>query len=328
MARDQAEFYSQDEPRTPSAAQAERLSARSIELDDEEDNQFHRTEKRVPVRRSALPKKAEKRVKMALAIMAVVFLFGSAALATYRYGVHSWRFRIESSDNIEVSGVHNASRAHVMDVVGADIGRNIFFVPLDERKNQLERIPWVESATVMRLLPNRLAIQIQEREPVAFVQIGSKTSLIDAKGVVMGMPASKQNKYSFPVIQGISETEPLSSRAAAMKIYNRLVRELDSDGAHYSQNLSEVDLSDPENVKVTANDPAGAVLIHLGNSDFLARYKLYVAHVGEWRQQFQDLQSVDLRYEGQIIVNPDANRLAQSTGEGKVSKVKLRHKRK
>jgi cell division protein FtsQ len=328
MARDQAEFYGQDEPRTPSAAQAERLSARNIELDEEEDNQFHRTEKRVPVRRSALPKKAEKRVKMALAIMAVVFVFGSAALATYRYGVHSWRFRIESSDNIEVSGVHNASRAHVMDVVGADIGRNIFFVPLDERKNQLERIPWVESATVMRLLPNRLAIQIQEREPVAFVQIGSKTSLIDAKGVVMGMPASKQNKYSFPVIQGIAETEPLSSRAAAMKIYNRLVRELDSDGAHYSQNLSEVDLSDPENVKVTANDPGGAVLIHLGNSDFLTRYKLYVAHVGEWRQQFQDLQSVDLRYEGQIIVNPDANRLAQSTGDGPASKVKLRHKRK
>jgi cell division protein FtsQ len=328
MARDQAEFYGQDEPRTPSAAQADRLSARNIELDEEEDNQFHRTEKRVPVRRSALPKKAEKRVKMALAIMAVVFACGSAALATYRYGVHSWRFRIESSDNIEVSGVHNASRAHVMDVVGADIGRNIFFVPLDERKNQLERIPWVESATVMRLLPNRLAIQIHEREPVAFVQIGSKTSLIDAKGVVMGMPASKQNKYSFPVIQGIAETEPLSSRAAAMKIYNRLVRELDSDNAHYSQHLSEVDLSDPENVKVTANDPGGAVLIHLGNSDFLTRYKLYVAHVGEWRQQFQDLQSVDLRYEGQIIVNPDANRLAQSTGDGPVSKVKLRHKRK
>jgi cell division protein FtsQ len=328
MARDQAEFYGQDEPRTPSASQAERLSTRSIELDEEENTQFHRTEKRVPVRRSALPKKAEKQVKLALAIMAVVFLLGSAALATYRYGVHSWRFRIESSDNIEVSGVQNASRAHVMDVVGADIGRNVFFVPLDERKKQLEQIPWVESATVMRLLPNRIAIQIKERTPVAFVQIGSKTSLIDARGVVMGLPASKQMKYSFPVIRGIADTEPLSSRAAAMKIYNRLVQELDSDDAHYSRNLSEVDLSDPENVRVTANDPGGAVLIHLGNSDFLTRYKLYVAHVGEWRQQFQDLQSVDLRYEGQIIVNPDANRLAQSTGDEPVSKVKLRHKRK
>ena len=59
MARDQAEFYSQDEPRTSVAARervdhADRLSA----LDDDEDAQFLRTEKRVPVRRSPLPKRA------------------------------------------------------------------------------------------------------------------------------------------------------------------------------------------------------------------------------------------------------------------------------
>ena len=41
-------------------------------------------------------------------------------------------------------GMH--SRAQVMEVAGADIGRNIFFVPLDERKRQLEQIPWVEQA--------------------------------------------------------------------------------------------------------------------------------------------------------------------------------------
>jgi cell division protein FtsQ len=46
-------------------------------------------------------------------------------------------------------------------------------------------------------------------------------------------------------------------------------------------------------------------MIHLGNSDFLTRYKLYVTHIAEWRQQFQNLQSVDLRYEGQVVVNPD-----------------------
>ena len=69
--------------------------------------------------------------------------------------------------------------------------------------------------------------------------------------------------------------------------------------------LSEVDLSDPEDIKVTANEGGGTLLIHLGGNSFLERYKLYVSHIGEWRQQFQNLQSVDLRYEGQIIVNPD-----------------------
>jgi len=169
----------------------------------------------------------------------------------------------------------------------------------------------------MRLLPNRIAVTIRERTPVAFAQIGSRISLIDANGVVMGMPADRKTKYSFPVIRGITETEPLSSRAAAMKIYNRLVSELgatDGENAaanstsgspNYVKQLSEVDLSDPENVKVTANDPGGTMVVHLGAQDFLPRYKLYVAHIAEWRQQFQNVQSVDLRYEGQVVVNPD-----------------------
>ena len=53
------------------------------------------------------------------------------------------------------------------------------------------------------------------------------------------------------------------------------------------------------------NDPAGDVLVELGSSDYLKRYKTYVAHVQEWRQQFQKLESVNLRYDNQVIVNPD-----------------------
>jgi cell division protein FtsQ len=90
-----------------------------------------------------------------------------------------------------------------------------------------------------------------------------------------------------------------------MKIYNDLVSQLDAGGAHYSQELSEVDLSDAEDVKVLPSDPQGEVLVHLGSSNYLERYKVYVSHVREWRQQFDKLESVDLRYDGQIIVNPD-----------------------
>jgi cell division protein FtsQ len=91
-----------------------------------------------------------------------------------------------------------------------------------------------------------------------------------------------------------------------MKIYNELVRELDSGGGNYSKDLSEVDLTDPEDVKVLASDPEGEVLVHLGSSDYLDRFKIYVAHLREWREQFQKLESVDLRYDRQIIVNPDS----------------------
>jgi len=302
------------------------------DLSAEEDEQFLRTQKRVNVRKGPLPKKTANRVKKGVIAAAVLALLGLVALVVMEYGMHSWRFRLESSDSIEIKGVQNASRAQVLDVVGEDIGKNVFFVDLEERRHKLEQIPWVESVTVMRLLPNRLAISVQERTPVAFVRMGPRISLIDASGVVMGMPANKQVKYSFPVIQGIVETEPRSSRAAAMKIYNRLVRELDAEavdngdepkkvpGKRYMNDLSEVDLADPEDVKVSANDAAGAVTIHLGSSDFLPRYKLYLEHIAEWRQQFPNLQSVDLRYEGQIIVNPDARKTLSDPAPSEPSK--------
>jgi len=99
--------------------------------------------------------------------------------------------------------------------------------------------------------------------------------------------------------------EPLPTRAPRPKAYNELAQDLDSGGARYSQDLSEVDLSDLENLKVRVNDPQGDVLVELGSSDYLKRYKTYVGHVREWRQQFQKLESVNLRYDNQVIVNPD-----------------------
>ena len=295
----QEELYS-----TPDGPAREELDdARLLDLEAEKESPFLRAQKRVSARRSPLPKKTASRLLWSGLAIVVAALAAVAVSAFYRYGEHSWRFRLNSSDDIEMAGLTNVTRAQVMEVMGGDIGRNIFYIPLDERQKQLQQIPWVESASVMRFTPNRIRIQVHERTPVAFARVGSKILLADAGGVLMDL--STRKKYSFPVIIGMNSGEPLSTRAPRMKIYDDLVRDLDSSGARYSQDLSEVDLSDPEDVKVLTNDPEGAVLVHLGSGDYLERFKIYVTHLREWRQQFQRLESVDLRYDRQIIVNPD-----------------------
>jgi len=285
--------------------------ARLVDLEAEQESPFLRGQKRVSVRRGSLPQKTANRLMWAAAALVVLAILGAAGLGLYRYGKHSWRFRIDSSDQIEVSGAEHVAHAQIMEVMGGDIGRNIFFVPLAQRKQQLEQIPWVESASVMRFVPNRLRIEIHERTPVAFARIGAHISLIDGGGTLMELAASGKHKYSFAVIAGMNAGEPLSTRAARMKNYNELVRELDSGGARYSQELSEVDLSDSEDVKVLAADSNGEVLVHLGSGNYLQRYKTYVTHAQQWRQQFDKLESVDLRYDGQIIVNPDLEGMAR-----------------
>jgi cell division protein FtsQ len=285
--------------------------ARLVDLEAEQESPFLRGQKRVSVRRGSLPQKTANRLLWAGVSLLALAILGAAALSLHRYGKHSWRFRIDSSDQIEVAGAQHVGHAQIMEVMGGDIGRNIFFVPLAQRKQQLEQIPWVESASVMRFVPNRLRIEIHERTPVAFARIGSHISLIDAGGTLMELAPGGKHKYSFAVIAGMNAGEPLSTRAARMKNYNQLVRDLDSGGAHYSQELSEVDISDPEDVKVLAADSSGEVLVHLGSGSYLQRYKTYVTHVQQWRQQFEKLESVDLRYDGQIIVNPDLDGMAR-----------------
>ncbi len=298
----------------------ERDDTRTLDLGTDQEPPFLRGQKRVSVRKGPLPRKTLKRLGWAAALGAALLACVLGAGALYKYGEHSWRFRVDSSDDLEISGIHNVTRGQVLEVMGSDIGRNIFFVPLSERKAQLEQIPWVESASVMRFVPNRLKIDIQERTPVAFARLGSKVVLVDRKGTLMELPSAQRKKFSFPVIVGMNPGEPVSTRSSRMRIYNDLVGQLDSGGAHYSQDLSEVDLSDPEDVKVVADDPAGSVLIHLGSSDYLSRYKVYVGHIRGWRQQFDKVQSVDLRYDHQIIVNPNLHGASSAATTSSVGK--------
>jgi len=290
------------------------LDARVLDLDQESESPFLRGQKRVPVRRGALPRKAADRIKLLLVALLIMGAVGLVAVTLYRYGTQSWRFRIDSSDNIEIRGNRNVTPAQVLDAMGGDIERNIFFVSVAEQKKQLEAIPWIESAAVMRLLPNRLRIELHERTPVAFVAVNGRIALLDAHGVIMDMPPGGQTSFSFPVIVGMSDNDPLSTRAARMRIFSELMKQLDSTGAHYSRDLSEVDISDPDDVKVTVSDPKGAVLVHLRSPNFLGPFQLYIAHVQEWRSQFSRLDSMDLRYDGQVIVNPDSSAARAKVG--------------
>jgi cell division protein FtsQ len=312
MARKSGSTILQEELYPPSVetAREEIDDARLVDLDVDEESPFLRGQKRVSARRSSLPKKTANRLLWAVIAACIVCVVALGAAWLYHYGEHSWRFRVESSDNIEVTGMQNVTKPQIMEVMGADIGRNIFFIPLAQQKAQLEQIPWVESASVMRFVPNRLKVEIHERTPVAFARVGPRMSLIDAGGTLMEL--TPKHKYSFPVILGMNPGEPLSTRAPRMKTYAEMVSDLDSGGARYSQDLSEVDISDLDDVKVRVNDPAGDVLVHLGSSDYLRRYKIYVSHAQAWRQQFQKLESVDLRYDNQIIVNPDMERIAKA----------------
>lgn len=225
------------------------------------------------------------------------------------------RFRITGLANIQSDGLIEVPREEILPVFGADVGKNIFFVHLGDRRKQLEQIPWVEHATVMRLLPNQIRVSIVEREPVAFVRIGQQIELVDANGVLLSMaPATiAKHHYSFPVVTGIDPGDSLASRHARMAVYQRLIGELDSTGQHLSNQISEIDLTDPEDARVLMPEEGADILAHFGDEQFLTRYQRYKAHIAEWRAQYPKLAAVDLRYDQQVVLQMAGDGNAQKT---------------
>jgi cell division protein FtsQ len=283
-----------------------------LETEDEEDGEPVRAGKsRAGAWGSELPRgpwwrpaTALGSVLLGLGVLTALIGLGTGGYFLHRFLAHDARFRIAGVGNIEARGLSEVSRADLLPIFGEDIGKNIFFVSLNERRQQLESVPWVERATVMRLLPDRIQVQIVERHPVAFVRQGSQIGLVDANGVLLSMAPSAmaQRHYSFPVVTGIYAQDPPLARRQRMAIYNHLIAELDSNGQAISRQISEIDLSDAEDAQVMMPEPSGDILAHFGEDHFLERYQRYQAHIAEWKQQVPHLQAVDLRYENQIVL--------------------------
>lgn len=244
------------------------------------------------------------RILLGTGILAIAGSLVAGYVALSKFLKRDSRFRITGLANIESAGLIEVPRAEILPVFGADVGKNIFFVHLGDRRKQLEQIPWVEHATVMRLLPDQIRVSIVERKPVAFVRIGQQIELVDANGVLLSMaPATiARHHYSFPVVTGIDPSDSQASRRARMAVYQRLIGDLDSNGQHLSNQISEIDLTDPEDARVLMPEEGADILAHFGDEQFLTRYQRYKAHIAEWRAQYPNLAAVDLRYGQQVVL--------------------------
>jgi cell division protein FtsQ len=258
------------------------------------------------------------RVFLSAGALLVLGAFTTACLLVRHSLERDARFCIAGTEDIQATGLTEVSRSEMMPVFGEDIGRNIFFVPIDQRRRALEQIPWIERATVMRVLPDQIRVAVVERQPVAFTRHREQIGLVDANGVLLAMAPATMAKhhYSFPVLTGIDAGDSADSRKARMDVYLRMMAELDADGKHNSEQISEIDLTDPEDARVLMPEQGADVLAHFGEDRFLERYQRYQAHIAGWRQQYPHLAAVDLRYDNQVVLEMASGKETAETSSG------------
>src|SRR3984885_9103510 len=287
----------------------------------DEEPKYLRRQKPLEIKRRKFGKKAWQ------VYLRVTFWCGialAAAATSYALGHYllvSPEMALVHSEQVRVAGNQYVPRGRVLEIFSADRTRSVLRIPLNERRRQLETIPWVEQATVRRALPNRIEVEITERTPIAFLREGSDLALVDAHGVILDRPL-KAN-FHFPVITGIGADMPIEDRELRMQMFAGFSQQVEAAHAGAMEQVSEVDLTEAKDLRATisglqvvntsggsaANDAWGnadaPIVVHFGDSDFQSKYLTVLNDIGQWRAAAGRVESEALRFNGGAVADPD-----------------------
>jgi cell division protein FtsQ len=302
------------------------LDVYSTELLAEEEPRYLRRQKPLEIKRRKFGRKVW-RTYLRMITWAAMCLAGAwIAYDSGYFLLDSREMALVRPEQVELAGNHYVPRASVVEIFAEDRGHNVLRIPIDARRRQLEAVPWVEQASVYRVLPNTIRTEIVERTPIAFLRDGSDTALVDVHGVILERPL--EGNFHFPVLTGISAAVAQQDREKRMQLYAGFTQQVESARAGALDQVSEVDLSDEHDLRATLSGfepvdaPGGSppaapsgyssagladrpVVVHFGDSDFQLKYQTVVEKIGQWRAKTGRVESVDLRFSGQAVVNAD-----------------------
>ncbi|MGA8677040.1 MAG: FtsQ-type POTRA domain-containing protein [Candidatus Acidiferrales bacterium] len=299
----------------------------------DEEPKYLRRQKPLEIKRRKFGKKAWKTYLRVMFGTAVAAGGVGAAYMAGHFLLASQEMALIHPEQIQVSQNHYVTPSSVREIFRVDRGRSVLRIPLSERRRQIETLPWVEQASVLRALPNTIKVEIVERTPIAFLRDGSDLALVDVHGVILDRPL--KGDFHFPVITGMSSEMPIEERELRMQLFASFAQQVEAARGGAMDQVSEVDLSEAKDLRATitglqsggsngansaSGDARGAgewsdadapILIHFGDSDFEDRFLTVLKDIGRWRAEVGTVESVDLRFNGEAVVNQDPTLVAK-----------------
>ena len=296
-------------PRNASAANAD-ADAYRPDLLHEDEPRYLRRQKPVEIRRKKFGGRSASFYRRAFVFGIVATALVTAAALAGDFLYHSPQVALLKPDQVELVGNHIVTRDAVLQQFARDRGHSVLSIPLDARRRALEELSWVESASVQRILPNHLRVDVIERTPIAFLRNGTELALIDAHGVILDRPRGEN--FQFPIVTGLSDNMSREERGRRMQTYQDFVKDIDLVRAASSDRVSEIDLSNPKDLRavmtgISSANESQAVAIQFGQSDFAGKFRLVVDNFAQWQATNGRVRSIDLQYSRQVILNTDTS---------------------
>jgi cell division protein FtsQ len=253
----------------------------------------------------------------------VLLLLGSAGLGIVKGG-HLEQFTAGLSDasnalansawfrikTVAINGRRQLSQDEVLAIGGVNGRSSLLFLDAAAVRDKLKADPWISEATVLKLYPGQLRIDVVERSPFALWQRDGRLSVISDDGAVLE-PYVSHRFLSLPLVVGKGAETHARDFLALLARYPR-VNSATKAAVFVGERRWNLRLKDGLDIRLPEND-VGHALATLSTLD------------KEERLFSRDIVAVDMRLPDRLTVqlSEDAAKAREELFKEKKSKKKV-----
>lgn len=200
-----------------------------------------------------------------------------AAQEGYEYATTSPRFEVRG---LVFEPTPHVSDERLRELMNIEPGTNILALDLDGLATKITAEPWVARASVVRVLPDGLEVEVHEHKPQA-VMLAGGFYLVGADAMPF-KPLDPSERQRLPVITGVGQSLMFTEPARARQRIRRGLEALELYAQKHRPRLSEVNIDETDAVTLYTSELGSQ--LRLGRGDIatgLARYDALRAALGE-----------------------------------------------
>jgi cell division protein FtsQ len=240
----------------------------------------------------------------AIGKLCAFILMISLMLSIFVYAYISNKFTLR---DIRFHGCKEVDSRQLEEIIRRDFPLNTLHLDLRQLKERLEEEPWVRQVEIRRVLPSQLILYVQERIPSVILEIHGELMVADKDGRMLDRYNPRFGKLDGPVLRGVLGDDPEGYRqyqdenSARIRNAVTMLSEIESGLPQDARKISEIDISDQNNLKIMLVDDTAEV--YLGGKDYLKRFHTLMDHMDKYQElkSNNDIASIDLRFDGQIV---------------------------
>lgn len=200
-------------------------------------------------------------------ILAILFGLGFLMFKGYQTVTASSFFDMKK---VEIRGLSRVSREDVEKIIRNQTERNgVWNAELEQIKADVEKLNFVKTAVVSRILPDGVLVRVEERIPRAVVRINGGEFWVDDEAITIGTVAKNENRPPFVLVgwNDKDKTEKAQKdNKERVKLFLKMQEELKG-----VTSIKSIDISDLQEASVFIDYKDKSIQVKLGTENFRNR---------------------------------------------------------